>query len=103
GLVEQQLPLARHGERHGARGLQWRGLTAGEVHGQRMQILERERCEHEGCQQEEHDVDHRDDLDAAPPTLARCAELHGAPSLASSRMKSTTRVPSCSISSITCA
>src|SRR4029077_13779565 len=103
GLVEEDLALPGHGQRDRSRRRHRRGLTAGEVHGQRVEILERERGEHEGREQEEHHVDHRDDLDASPATLASRAELHGAPPFSSRRIESTTRVPSCSISSMTSA
>src|SRR5216683_1165558 len=101
GAVEEELTLAGHGQGHRSQRGQGLRLPAREVHGHRVQVLERERGEHEGGEEEEHDVDHRDDLDPASATLARRTELHDAPSSASSRRWSTTRVPSCSISSIT--
>src|ERR1039457_1482922 len=69
-----------------------------------MQILHRQRSQHESGQQEEHHVYHRNDFDASTFVCARFHNLHFATSASCwlNRMLSIMRVPMRSISSSTC-
>src|SRR6266851_3407278 len=59
--------------------LQILSVAFGKIDGKRVKTLHRERREHEGHEQEEHHVDHRNDLDTSAARFTGAAKLHRTP------------------------
>src|ERR1039457_318232 len=102
-LVQINMAGGCDGQGNGSLGLYRRGVSLREIDRQRMQVLHRQRSQHESGQQEEHHIDHRDDFDAPAFVFARFAQLHClSPGCCwFSRILSIMRVPRRSISSST--
>ena len=75
-LVDENLAVVRDGQRYRLLMLHRFGVTLGQVDRDRVETLHRQRREHERHQQEEHHVDHRDDLDAPVTKVASPLNLH---------------------------